>query len=69
VNEILQIDRVKEIKFIDTFHAAEAIYGPYANNGVVLINLYKKVAFNPRIANLKLVKKKNILYGDNFDDD
>lgn len=62
INEYLVPQKIDSI-FVLADAAAASIWGSAAENGVVVANLKKEAAFNPRVAGLKRIRKK---LGNNF---
>jgi hypothetical protein len=60
--EILDDKKIKYITYIDSSKASEQ-FGQNAWQGVILITMYDKAKFNPKVAGLTLRKNKS---GDNF---
>jgi hypothetical protein len=60
-NEILDDKKIKSISFIDKKKASE-LFGQNAWQGVILITMFDKAKFNPKVAGLTIQKKS----GDNF---
>ena len=62
VNEILDDKKIKSITYIDSSKASEH-FGQNAWQGVILITMFEKAKFNPKVAGLTMRKNKS---GDNF---
>jgi len=60
--EILDDKKIKSITYIDSTKASEH-FGQNAWQGVILLTMFGKARFNPKIAGLTLRKNKS---GDNF---
>lgn len=61
-NEILDDRKIKSITFIDSSKASEH-FGQNAWQGVILITMFDKAKFNPKVAGLTMRKNKS---GDNY---
>jgi len=61
-NEILNHKKIKSLTILDSSKASP-LFGPNTWNGIVLITMYKKAKFNPKVAGLTLIRRKS---GDNF---
>lgn len=62
INEILDDKKVKSLTYIDSSKASEH-FGQNAWQGVILITMFDKAKFNPKVAGLTLRKNKS---GDNY---
>lgn len=62
VDEILDDKKVKSLTYIDSSKASEH-FGQNAWQGVILITMFDKAKFNPKVAGLTLQKNKS---GDNY---
>jgi hypothetical protein len=60
--ELLDPKKIKSLTVLDSTRASP-LFGPDTWNGVVLINMWDKVKFNPKVAGLTLHRKRS---GDNF---
>ena len=62
VNEILDDKKIKSLTYIDSSKASEH-FGQNAWQGVIVITMFDKAKFNPKVAGLTLRKNKS---GDNY---
>jgi hypothetical protein len=61
-NELLDPKKIKSLTVLDSSKASP-LFGPDTWNGIVLITMWDKTKFNPKVAGLTLNRKKS---GDNF---
>ena len=61
-NEFLDPKKIKSLTLLDSTKASPII-GPDARNGIVVMTMWDKAKFNPKVAGLTLNRKKS---GDNF---
>ena len=61
-NECLDHRKIKSLTVLDSSKASP-LFGPDTWNGIVLITMWDKAKFNPKVAGLKLQRKES---GDNF---
>jgi hypothetical protein len=62
-NEILDKNKIEQICIYDK-KMSSALFGEQGKNGVVLIEFYEGIKFNPEVAGLELAKDRTS--GDNF---
>jgi hypothetical protein len=63
-NELLDHKKIKSLTLLDSSQTSP-LFGPDTWNGMVLITLWDKAKFNPKVAGLTMHRKKS---GDNFTD-
>jgi hypothetical protein len=61
-NEILDSKKIKSVTIVDSTKASP-LFGPNTWNGIIVITMFDKAKFNPKVAGLTMLRKKQ---GDNF---